>query len=316
MGGRLADVDARLPGAVLRHLLWFVGLVVGVIVLVQVLLWAAPGDPVALVGGEDIRAGLEAEWGLDQPLWVRTGRFLSGALHGDLGSSLTVRPGADVSGLIVDSATRSLGLLAPALLLSLGLSLVLAWSSRRWRLVHAVSVAPTFLLAHLLVFTLNEGTFALLQSGRITRPDWFALPLVDSPMRSALAITILAVGSGALSGMSGELSAAMKRIRESAWLEAAATRGTPLYPHILGNLLPPLLVSLASQVAFLAGGLVIVEKVLLLNGAGALMWESALQRDYPLSMGLALLAGVTVCGARLIADLARLTLDPRLRIPR
>lgn len=296
----------------LRHLLWFVGLVVGVLVLVQVLLWAAPGDPVALVGGEDIRAGLEAEWGLNEPLWRR----IVGLLTGDLGSSLTVRPGAPVVELIADSASRSLRLLAPALLLSLGLSTAMAWSGRRWRLVHAMSVAPIFLLAHLAVYGLNESTFVLYQAGRITRPDWFALPLVDSPMRSGLAITILAAGSGALSNMTGELSAAMKRIRESPWLEAARTRGTPLYPHILGNLLPPLLVSLASQVAFCTGGLVIVEKVLLLNGAGALMWEAALQRDYPLSMGLALLAAVAVCGARLLADVARLLIDPRLRTPR
>ena len=311
----MADVAAsvlRLIGAILRHLLWFVGLLVGVLILVQVLLWAAPGDPVALVGGEDIRAGLEAEWGLYQPLWTRTSRLLTG----ELGSSLTVRPGAPVLGLITDSARRSLRLLAPALLLSLGLSTVIAWSGRRWRLAHAVSVAPIFLLAHLAVFGLNESTFALYQAGHITRPGWFALPLVDSPMRSALAITILAVGSGALSSMSGELSAAMQRIQESPWLEAARTRGTPLHPHILGNLLPPLLVSLASQVAFLTGGLVIVEKVLLLNGAGALMWESALQRDYPLSMGLALLAAAAVCGARLLADVSRLLIDPRLRIPR
>jgi peptide/nickel transport system permease protein len=311
----LADVAAsplRLIGTVLRHVLWFVGLVVGVLVLVQVLLWAAPGDPVALVGGEAIRAGLEAEWGLDQPLWARIAHLLTG----DLSTSLTVRPGAPVVGLIADSARRSLGVLAPALLLSLGLSTVMAWSGRRWRLVHAVSVAPIFLLAHLMVFGLNESTFALYQAGHITRPGWFALPLVDSPMRSGLAITILAVGSGALSSMSGELSAAMKRIQESPWLEAARTRGTPLYPHILGNLLAPLLVSLASQVAYLTGGLVIVEKVLLLNGAGALMWEAALQRDYPLSMGLALLAAVAVCGARLLADVARMMIDPRLRIPR
>ncbi|MDG1482183.1 MAG: ABC transporter permease subunit [Myxococcota bacterium] len=310
--GNVAASTLRLLAAILRHLLWFVGLVVGVLVLVQVLLWAAPGDPVALVGGEDIRAGLEAEWGLDQTLWTRTGHLLTG----DLGSSLTVRPGAPVLGLITDSARRSLRLLAPALLLSLGLSTVIAWSGRRWRLAHAVSVAPIFLLAHLAVFSLNESTFALYQAGHITRPAWFALPLVDSPMRSALAITILAVGSGALSSMSGELSAAMQRIQESPWLEAARTRGTPLYPHILGNLLPPLLVSLASQVAFLTGGLVIVEKVLLLNGAGALMWEAALQRDYPLSMGLALLAAVAVCGARMLADVARLLIDPRLRITR
>jgi ABC-type dipeptide/oligopeptide/nickel transport system permease component len=319
MGGRLADVAARrlgLTGAVLRHLLWFVLLVVGVLSLVLLLLVAAPGDGIAIIGGEEIRAGLEVEWGYRQSIPERVGVFLTGLLQGDLGSSQTVRPGAPVTGLIRDSAGRSVRLLVPALLLSLGASLALAWSGRRWRLIHAVSVTPLFLLAHLLVYGLNEATFALLQQGRITRPDWFALPLVDSPVRGALAVCILAVGSGALSNLSGELTAAVRQIRESPWLEAARTRGTPLYPHILGNLMPPLLVGLASQVAFLTGGLVIVERVLLINGAGSLMWESALQRDYPLSMGLALLAGLVVCGARLLADVARLLIDPRLRTPR
>ena len=318
MGRRLEGIAAiRLGflGAVLRHLLWFVGLVVGVLALVQFLLWAAPGDPIDLLGAEEIRAGLEAEWGLDQPLPVRVGRFIIGALHGDLGSSLTVRPGAKIVPLIRSSAGRSAGLLIPALLLSLGLSLLLAWSNRRWRMVHAISVAPVFLLAHLLVHGINETTYTLIQEG-LTRPEWFALPLIDSPQRSALAIGILAIGSGALSSLSGELSAAIQQIRSSAWLEAARARGTPLSPHILGNLLPPLLVSLASQVAFVTGGLVIVEKVLLLNGAGALLWESALQRDYPLAMGLAMLAAITICGARLLTDVARLLIDPRLRVPR
>jgi len=315
----LADVATRRLGflwAVLRQLLWFVGLVVGVLALVQLLLWAAPGDPIDLLGAEDLRAELEAEWGLDRPLPVRIGQGILGVLQGDLGSSLTVRPGASVWTLSAEAGTRSARLLLPATLLSLLLSLALAWSDRRLRLVQAVSVMPVFLMAHVLVFSLNEVTFSLLQEGRITRPAWFALPLNDTPMRSLLATAILATGSGALSSLTGELSAAMRHIRGSAWLEAARARGTPLLPHMLGNLLPPLLVSLASQIAFLTGGLIIVEKVLLLNGAGALLWEAALQRDYPLAMGLALLAAAVVCGARLLANIARLLIDPRLRVPR
>ena len=296
-----------------RRLLWFVGLVVGAAVLLQVLLWAAPGDAIDVVGDASLRAGLTAEWGLDQPLPVRMFRYGTAALQGDLGTSLTVRPGAGVAQTIATAAARSAAVLIPALLLSGGLALAMSLWGRRWRVVQAISVAPVFLIAHMLVLGLNEATFALVQQGSISRPDWFALPLTESTLRSALAITILAVGSGALSTLSGELRAEVRKIQSSGYIEAARARGASLLPHILGNLLPPLMVSLASQVAFLMGGLIILERVLLLGGAGSLLWESALQRDYPLAMGLGLLAAVVVCGARLVSDVSRIMVDPRLR---
>ena len=64
------------------------------------------------------------------------------------------------------------------------------------------------------------------------------------------------------------------------------------------------------------GGLVIIEKVMLLNGAGSLMWDAAMKRDYPLTAALALIAAATVCGTRLAADLFRLVVGPRLRTQR
>jgi len=75
----------------------------------------------------------------------------------------------------------------------------------------------------------------------------------------------------------------------------------------------PLATLAAGRVGFLVGGLVVVEKVLLLNGAGALMWDACLKRDYPLAMGLAIAAAAIVAVANLVADLVRFSVDPRLR---
>ncbi|RME21437.1 MAG: ABC transporter permease, partial [Deltaproteobacteria bacterium] len=63
----------------------------------------------------------------------------------------------------------------------------------------------------------------------------------------------------------------------------------------------------------LVGGLIVIEKVLLLNGAGALLWDACLKRDHPLAMGLALAAAFAVAASRLGVDLGRILLDPRLR---
>jgi peptide/nickel transport system permease protein len=79
------------------------------------------------------------------------------------------------------------------------------------------------------------------------------------------------------------------------------------------NLLPPLTTIAASRAAFFVGGLVIIEKVLHLSGVGAMLWQACRMRDYPLALGITVIAAAAVCGARLTADLLRVAVDPRLR---
>ncbi len=303
----------------MKRTAWFLGTLVGAALLLQLLLWAAPGDPIDLLpNGEELRPRLEKEWGLDRPLPVRFAEFVLRAAGGDLGTSLTVRPGASVTSLVVPAAKRSLALLLPSLLLALGLAVPLARvtagrTTVARRLIEAVSVAPVFLLAYLTVMGLNELTFGLMESGSIDRPGWFALPDQASGLRTAIAVAVLAVGSSSLSELHGSFEGAVIRIRESGYVEAAVARGASTTPHELWNLVPPFATLAANRVTFMVGGLVIVEKVLLMNGAGALLWDACLKRDYNLALGLTLCAALAVCGARLVADVVRLMVDPRLR---
>lgn len=317
--GARSPLAWRLLRAGLGRAGWFIATLVGAAVLIQVLLHLAPGDPVDLVpNGEEIRAELEAEWGLDQPLPARLGRSLGRAAVGDLGQSLTVQPGRPVAELVWTAGKRSLGLLLPALVLGLGLGLAAAWrtagrpSLGRHVLVIA-SVPPAFLAAHLLVLGINEATFSLIQEGTIQRPDWFALPDQASALRTGLAIAVLAVASSSLSELHSAFENAIVRIRDSGYVEAARARGARTWPHVISNLVPAITGTASSRVAFLLGGLVIVEKVLMLNGAGALTWEACLRRDYPLALGLTLAAAAAVASTRLLADLVRIWLDPQSR---
>lgn len=305
--------------AALGRGLWFAAVLVGAAFLVQLLLWAAPGDPIDLLpNGAELRAQLEVEWGLDQPLPQRFAGFALRAAQGDLGSSLTVRPGAAVRDLVLQSASRSAAVLAPALLTSLLSAVGLAFLTRGRRplsrgLVQLLTVAPVFLLAYLLVVGLNETAWALLQAGRIERPEWFALPDQASTLRTALAVAVLAVGSGSLGEAHAACETELVRILRSPYVTATRARGAPVLPTVLRNLLPPVLGIAGRRMPFLVGGLVVIEKVLLLNGAGALLWDACLKRDYPLAMGLALAAALAVAATQLAVDLARLGLDPRLR---
>jgi len=179
-----------------------------------------------------------------------------------------------------------------------------------------VSIVPVFLLAHLTVNAINEATFAAMNAGWIGRPGWFALPDQPSLLRGVIAVVLLAVGSGALAEVHDEVENALVRIRDSAYVDAARARGAPTWLHVAMNLVPPLTTIATNRTAFFVGGLVILEKVLLLNGIGFILWESALKRDYNLAIGITLVTAGVVCVARLLGDLVRLLADPRLRLGR
>jgi peptide/nickel transport system permease protein len=322
-GPALAEADGTawgFAGQVGLRAAWFAATILGAAWFVQVLLWAAPGDPIDLLpNGEDLRPLLEREWGLDSPLVVRYFRFVGHALTGDFGTSLTVHPGSPVRDLVVEASVRSMGLLVPSLVVSLLSALGLAWwtagtDSKVRGLVQVLSVGPVFLLAYLTVVGLNEAAFALKEAGYIAAlPAWHALPVEKSALRTALAIGAMALGSGCLTELHGACEDELVRIRTSGFIDAVRARGGRAAPHVLPNLVAPLASLAMSRIGFLVGGLVVVEKVLLLNGAGALMWEACLKRDYPLAMGLAIAAALFVSLANLLGDIVRFGIDPRLR---
>jgi len=308
-----------LAAALGRQVLAFLATLAGAALLAQLLLWMAPGDAVDLLTDDPaLRAALITEFGLDRPVWLRYFDFVGRALAGDLGTSLTYRPGMEVAALTGPAATRSgllvLGALSLSLAWGVGLAYVTAGrASLSRRLVQLASVAPVFLLAYLIMVGLNEATFSLLEAGRISRPGWFALPDEDSTLKITLAVCVLAVGSSALTEIHAGAEDELVRIRRSGYVDAARARGAALWPHVLLNLVPPLTTIAASRAAFFVGGLVIIEKVLHLSGVGAMLWQACRMRDYPLALGITVLAAAAVCGARLAADVVRVAVDPRLR---
>jgi ABC-type dipeptide/oligopeptide/nickel transport system permease component len=293
--------------------------VVGAAGLVLLLIELAPGDPIDALGQADaLRPVLEAQWGLDQPLVHRWLGGLLDRLRGDWGSSMVVRPGAPVWELIAPALARSALYLITALALAMGQATALAWwtegrSTRTRTALRAASVLPVFLMAHLLVHGLNETAFGLINAGWIARPAWFALPDQASLVREGLAIALLAWGSGTLSELHLEVEGAVTRIRGSGFVQAAIGRGSPTGPAIRRHLMVEVATIAATRVASLIGGLVIVEKVLMMRGAGALFWDAAIARDHGLAVGLAIIAAATVATAQVAADLLRWSIDPRVR---
>jgi len=305
-----------MSGALARALLGrtaavFGGMVAAITALV-VLLKAAPGDAVDLVTTDpELRARLVADWGLDAPLHEAVLR----ALGGQWGTSWTLRPGAQVAELVGDALVQSLPLWLGAWLLTLVVGV--GWAARRravrkWRLP-ALSAAPVFLLGWGLIVALNEGAFSAMGAGLLERPSWFSLPDTDSWLRNALAVGVLAVGSGGLRSFIDSVRSRLDVHRRSPAVEALVARGQPVDRLLAWLLVPDLAVLAAERGALLFGGLVVVERVFAMPGAGGLFWEACVRRDQPVVVASGVVAALGVAGLRWLADVARVVADPRLR---
>ena len=294
--------------------------VIGVAALLLILVDAAPGDAIDLLpDGESLRAELETRWGLGRPLPERLARWLTATARGDLGTSWVVRPGTPVSQLLAGPALDSLARLLAASVLSILASLAVAWRAAgrvSWlrSSLNAVSLTPVFLLAHLVITGLNALTWRAIETGWIDRPTWFALPTEASVLRALLAVALLAVGSAVLSGLIADLEDALVRLRKAPFVLAARARGEDARLMVARNLFPTAVALLSDRLAFFVGGLVILEKVFLLGGAGSMLWRASLERDIEVVLAIGLGAAVVVATGRLTADVLRAWLDPRLAL--
>jgi len=287
-----------------------------VILLSFVLMRIAPGGP---FDGErpldpQTRAALTSAYGLDRPLVEQIGRYLWRLLHGDFGPSLVYRD-FTVSDLIARGLPVSLTLGALALLLALllGLAAGLSAAARAGRPVdHALMMVatlltalPTFVVGPLLalVFGLWAGWLPISGLGDGDAAH-LILPVIALALPSAGAIAKLA--RAGLADVLGQDHVLMAR-----------ARGLPSYRILIVHALRPALVPVASYLGPAAAGLltgaVVVETVFALPGLGRYFVQGALNRDYPLVLGVVLIYASLIILFNLLADLAYGWLDPRAR---
>jgi oligopeptide transport system permease protein len=301
---------------VLRRLLGAIPTLALVVALSFLLTRLAPGGPFdeeqALP--PEIRANLEAAYGLDQPMHVQFGRYVRSLLHGDFGPSFKFRD-FTVGELIAGGLPVSLALGAAAMLLALALGVpagMLAALSRGRaldRTVMAFAVAgisiPVFVVAPLLALVFGIWLRWLPVAGWETgRPSDMVLPVV------ALALPLVAFIARLMRG-------SLLEVLRAPWIRAARARGLPERAVLLRHALPAALLPVVSYAgpaaaSVLAGSLV-VETLFGLPGMGRHLVQGALNRDYTLVMGMVIVYAALMIALNLVADLLYAWLDPRIR---
>ncbi|QSB13974.1 ABC transporter permease [Natronosporangium hydrolyticum] len=294
---------------------------------------AMPGDPItaaytegstSYVHDEAIRERLRAHYGLDQPLPVQYGQYLTGLLRGDLGTS--IRYGVPVTELLTTRAPRT-GLLVSTALVAgtlLGVAAGAAAGWRRGRRVDHALLAGFTLLRSIPVFVL--GSLLLLVFA--VRLGWFPIAGASTPFASlgpvartvdiahhlALPATVLALQFAA--GQFLVMRAGMVSELGADYLLAGRARGlrerTLRYRYAGRNALLPVVSVLAVQVGTAVTATILVETVFRYEGVGRLVFDAIRFRDYPTLQGCFLLLTLSVVTANALAELAYRRLDPRV----
>ena len=284
-------------------------------------IYLAPGNAIAALSGgrsippESLKV-LEARYHLDQPFLVQYWYWLSSALHGDLGISITLRE--NVSTLIASriSTTAGLVLYASILIISLGVGLGIAAGLRPGLLdtstlvITAISASlPAFVAAIvlILVFAVQLQWFPSLGNGVgfFDQVKHLTLPAV------ALAISSLAI-------VARVTRAAIREESRREHVQTAISRGIPtaelIRRHVLRNAAIPITTISGITVASLIAVAAVVEVVFGLAGLGAYLVHSAQSKDLAVVQGISLLLVGAFVAVNVLVDVLYAVLDPRVSL--
>lgn len=302
-------------GLILRRLMTAIPTLLVIILASFFLMRLAPGGP---FDGERpldpaTQAALQQAYGLDQPLWEQAWLYISRLVQGDFGPSLVYRD-FTVSELIAQGLPISLTLGGLAILLALVIGVTAglyaavqagkAVDKTIMMLATVATALPTFVTGPALALFFGLWLGLLPVSGTGEGGLWLIMPVV------ALALPV----SGAIAKLT---RAGLASVLKQDHIRTARARGISetqiLFKHGLRPALVPVASYLGPAAAGLLTGAVVVETVFGLPGLGRYFVQGALNRDYPLVLGVVTLYAALIILFNLFADLIYGWLDPRMR---
>lgn len=310
-------------GYLARRVLATIPVMAIVALFVFSLLYIAPGDPAAIIAGdqatpadvERIRAGL----GLDRPFLIRFGEWVWHVLNGDLGVSIFTN--LPVTRMIQQRLEPTMSLMVLTLILSIAIAVPMgvlaAWNQGTWidRVIMVLAVfgfsVPVFVVGYILAYV-----FAL-------ELDWFPVqgytPLARGfgPWLNNLVLPSVALGGVYIALIARITRATMLEVLGQDYVRTAKAKGvgsrTILFLHALKNAAVPIVTVIGIGVALLIGGAVVTESVFAIPGLGRLVVDAILRRDYPVIQGVVLLFSFVYVLVNLGVDLLYTVFDPRIR---
>jgi peptide/nickel transport system permease protein len=303
----------------LRELTVTALLLLGVSVVVFAILYAAPGDPFSLLlEGQQPRAdavvGVREALGVPRTWYGQYAAWLGKLLQGNLGNS--IRTGLPVLPELARSGLNTLYLTLGSLLLTLLIAAPIAvhaaargdtpGNTAATIVAYVLSAMPVFWFGYLVVYVFIHqfGLFPLISGTATGQPHawlYFLVPIV-----------VLGLASGTLSEMIRHLREELARVLAEDYIRTARAKGAAVWRHAFKEgFLIPVTEIMSAKIPFLIGGAVIVEQVFNWPGMGRMAWQAAQDRDFPVIMGVALVAAAFVRFGNLVQRVVFTAVNPR-----
>src|SRR5215813_11466344 len=309
------------------YLLKRLGLALLTLVLLSLIIFFAtqvvPGNPGRAILGpfaaESAVNALNHTLGVDRPLISQYWSWVSGIVHGDLGTSYQFR--APVSTFLWPALGRSLKLAAVAFVIVVPISILggVVAALYRGRAVDrgisvtglSLSTIPEFVSGIVLIVVFGVALKVLPVTASAPAGSSFPTQL-RYLILPAIPLVLILFGYIARMARAGTIEAL-----DSDYVRTATLKGLPrsvvIRRHVLRNSLLPTITVIATQTGYLIGGLVIVETLFNYPGIGRLIYNAAQSKDFPMLEAGVLTIGVVYMVATIIADVLTITLNPRLR---
>lgn len=282
-----------------------------------------PGDPAVTIAGPDATvaqvAAVRTRLGLDRPMVVQYWDWVTGAMSGDLGTSLyTSRP---VATSIGDGLPVTIALASTALLISLIIAVPTAilsalhrgtWLDRVATVGSSLGIAlPSFWLGlmFVLVFSLTLGWL----------PATGYVPISEDPggWLSHILLPALTLGIAAAAESARQLRGSIIGALQQDYVRTARAKGLRarmvIGKHAMKNAGVPLVTVLGLQITAMLGGAVLVEQIFGVPGLGQVAINAVTTRDIPVIQGIVLVAVLVAMISNLLVDLTYGYLNPKVR---
>ena len=304
--------------SIVRRVLQFIPVLLGITFLAFLLIYLSPSDPVSVrmsAGGisvsPEIMESMRRSMGLDRPLLIQYGDWLWNILHGNMGKSYITD--ADVLDQILKALPYTLKMAGASLLLTLCISIpvgILTAAMQNSKFDYVVRVMafvgnalPNFIIALCLmfIFSYRLGGIPVLAT---TKPIGLILP----------ALTLALVMS---SRYIRQIRAAMLDELGKGYVVGLRSRGlsetTILYKNVLKNIMVTVITLTGISLGSLLGGTVIVETVFTWPGLGSLIMEGISQRDYPVVQAVIVWMASAFMVVNLLTDISYTVFNPKIK---
>jgi len=308
---------------IVRRLLGVIPVMLVVGVFVFSLLHMAPGDPAAIIAGDNATeanvARIRASLGLDKPLLEQFANWSWATLRGDLGVSMfsQIAVTTMVGQRIGPTFSLAASTMFVAVTIAIAMGVLAAWKAGSLldRVVMGLSVTgfsvPVFVVGYIMVY------FVALQWRWLPVQGYMPLSEGVWPWLRHLILPSFALGLAYVALIARITRASMLEVLAEDYIRTATAKGVATLPmllrHALKNAAVPIITVVGIGVALLISGVVITESVFNIPGVGRLVVDAISRRDYPVIQGVMIIFSVVYVLINLVVDISYSFLDPRIR---